>query len=178
MKKVSKKILYTGSTLIVLVIAVLAFYFLESKGKVPFFNKAIHEAASGSVNTAKIEGGKTALPINEHSSEEAVIQAMHEMSHQKVKAKEKWGAIPLTQNTANAVYDIVNNSDFKHKDQLLEIAGRWKNGDFSSIVQDHNYFWELQGGTVGKAYGELSKTEEESFVLNNFGAEVAKQLKN
>lgn len=173
----TKKFLYAGSTAIVLIIAALAVYFLAYNGHIPFFNKTIHEAASGSANTAKIEGGKTVLSINEHSNEEAVIQAMHEMSHQKVKAKEKWGAIPLTQNTANTVYDIVKNSDFKHKDQLLDIAGRWKNGDFSSIVQDHNYFWDLQGGTIGKAYGELSKAEEETFVLNNFGEEVAKQLK-
>lgn len=181
-----KKYLYATTAIIVLIIAIVVFYTWGSNHPNSYSNFLFHEngslvakiADTKSTSTSKIAGIKVKLPINEQSTEEAVIQAMHEMTHQKVKAKEKWGAIPLTPKTAQVVYDIVNNSDFSHKDELLNIASRWKNGDFSEIVSDHNYFWDLQGGTIGKAISKLSKVEEETFVLNNFGAEAAKEIKN
>lgn len=35
--------------------------------------------------------------------------------------------------------------------KLREIVVRWQQGDFSQIVDDHNYVWDLLGGTVGRA---------------------------
>jgi hypothetical protein len=108
------------------------------------------------------------LGINKHSPEQAVVEVMHEMTHQKVKASEKWGAIEMDQKNIDTVLSILKSSDFTDKDQMLEIAEKWKKGDFSNIVEDHNYFWQLQGGNVGKAYGMLSKKEEEAFIQKNF----------
>lgn len=93
------------------------------------------------------------------------------MTHQKVKAKEKWGAIPMIPDTINQVYNIVENSEFEQKDELLAILRKWKKGTFSEIDDDHNFFWTYQGGTVGEAYGIMSKSEEETFILNNFKEE-------
>lgn len=42
---------------------------------------------------------------------------------------------------------------------MLSIAARWRDFDFSTIVQDHNFFWEDKEGTVGKAHGTLSRAE-------------------
>ncbi|WP_026565781.1 DUF6241 domain-containing protein [Bacillus sp. UNC41MFS5] len=121
--------------------------------------------------TAKIGGVQYDIGINDSSSQDAVIEVMHKMTHQKVKAKEKWGAIPMISDTINQVYTIVENSEFEQKDDLLAILDKWKKGTFSEVDDDHNYFWTYQGGTVGKAYGILSKAEEETFILNNFKEE-------
>ncbi|MFB5198566.1 DUF6241 domain-containing protein [Neobacillus sp. KR4-4] len=121
--------------------------------------------------TAKIGGVQYDIGIDDSSSQEAVIDVMHKMTHQKVKAKEKWGAIPMIPDTINQVYTIVENSEFAQKADLLAILGNWKKGIFSEIDDDHNYFWTYQGGTVGKAYGIMSQSEEETFIRNNFKEE-------
>lgn len=121
--------------------------------------------------TAKIGGVQYDIGIDDSSSQDAVIEVMHKMTHQKVTAKEKWGAIPMIPDTINQVYNIVKNSEFEQKDDLLTILDKWKKGIFSEIDDDHNYFWTYQGGTVGKAYGIMSKSEEETFILNNFKEE-------
>lgn len=118
--------------------------------------------------TAKIGGVQYDIGIDESSSQDEVIEVMHKMTHQKVKAKEKWGAIPMIPNTINQVINIVENSVFEQKDDLLAILDKWKKGIFSEIDDDHNYFWTYQGGTIGKAYGIMSKSEEEAFIQNNF----------
>ena len=177
-----KTLLFSSIAIVVIAITVIG-YFLWNPNKPASFSNILVDkngkqvAQISSPKKAKPTTANANLPINNQSTEEEVIQTMHEMTHQKVKADQKWGAAPLTPKTAETVFTIVENSSFKEKDQLLEIAARWKKGDFSKIVDDHNYFWSLQGGTIGKAYGKLSKTEEETFILNNFGEEAAKQLK-
>ncbi|WP_042462701.1 DUF6241 domain-containing protein [Neobacillus dielmonensis] len=121
--------------------------------------------------TAKIGGIQYDIGIDQSSSQKAVIEVMHKMTHQKVKAEDKWGAIPMIPDTINKVYEIVNNSQFELKEDLLGILDKWKNGNFASVDTDHNYFWRYQDGTVGKAYGIMSKSEEKTFVINNYGQE-------
>ncbi|WP_244275384.1 DUF6241 domain-containing protein [Oceanobacillus kimchii] len=43
----------------------------------------------------------------------------------------------------------------------------WKSGDFSHVDKDHNYFWENQGGTVGKAYGLQTLPGEIELIKQN-----------
>ncbi|MEH7306439.1 DUF6241 domain-containing protein [Neobacillus drentensis] len=126
--------------------------------------------------TAKIGGVQYDIGIDDSSSQDAVIEVMHKMTHQKVKAKEKWGAIPMIPDTINQVYNIVENSEFEQKDDLLAILDKWKKGIFSKVDDDHNYFWTYQGGTVGKAYGIMSKSEEETFILNNFEGDMVSEV--
>ncbi|WP_411675014.1 DUF6241 domain-containing protein [Cytobacillus kochii] len=45
---------------------------------------------------------------------------------------------------------------------------KWSKGDFSNVDNDHNYFWSLQNGTIGKATGILSPEEEEAFIEKYF----------
>lgn len=108
------------------------------------------------------------LTINQSSDEKEVVDVMHKMTHQKVKSEEKQGAIEMTMEHINFVYNIVANSQFQNKDKLLDILNRWKKGDFHTIVDDHNYLWTLQGGKIGKAYGVMSAGEEKEFVLKHF----------
>ncbi|WP_040203335.1 DUF6241 domain-containing protein [Neobacillus jeddahensis] len=123
--------------------------------------------------TGKIGGVQYDIKLNQDSSEEAVIDVMHMMTHQKVKAEEKWGAIPMIPSTINQVYEIVNNSQFTHKADLLAILAKWKDGQFAEVDSDHNYFWRYKDGTVGQAYGILTPVEEETFITNNFGKDYS-----
>lgn len=64
------------------------------------------------------------------------------------------GTIEITDERIDKLIANVNNCsgfDYATKNMLLEILYRWKDGDFSQIVEDHNFIWERLGGTVGKA---------------------------
>ncbi|CAG9620432.1 DUF6241 domain-containing protein [Sutcliffiella rhizosphaerae] len=108
------------------------------------------------------------LEIDATTPEYVIINIMHLMTHQKVRAEQKWGAIPMTEDTVRQVHEVVANSSFVNKNRMLQIAERWKTGNFSKIVEDHNYFWRLEGGTIGEAYGFLTAEEEVLFIKNNF----------
>lgn len=118
--------------------------------------------------TAIYDGIEFETGLDEESTEMEVMDVMHKMTHQKVRSQDKWGAIPMSPKIIEEVYYILNTSDFKHRDRLLDIAARWKDFNFSTIVQDHNFFWEDKEGTVGKAHGTLSTAEEIEFIEVNF----------
>jgi len=101
-------------------------------------------------------------------TEDFVINTMHKMTHQKVKADQKWGAVEMTPENIEKIYKALQNSDFVHKKDLFSIAERWRAGDFSKADSDHNFLWRLQGGNVGKAEGLMSEEEERLFIENNF----------
>lgn len=125
-----------------------------------------------------IQGADEKLRITKDSTENDVIAAMHSMTHQKVVAEQKWGAIPMSKKNAETVKNIVSQSNFEKKEELLAIAERWVNRDFSKIIDDHNYFWTSQEGNIGKATGVMDPVDEQNFSLNNFGDEVTRQLHN
>jgi hypothetical protein len=77
-------------------------------------------------------------------------------------------AIPMVEDTINQVYDIVANSSFVTKEELLDIVGIWKKGWFHNIDLNHNFLWKQQVGSVGRAYGILSSAEEKEFIRENF----------
>jgi hypothetical protein len=118
--------------------------------------------------TSTIGGVQFDTKLNENSVESEVVDVMHKMTHQKVRSEDKWGAIPLSEDTVTQVYEIVSKSNFGNKNGLMAILEKWKKGNFENVDTDHNYFWELQGGTVGQAYGKLTPNEEEEFIKNNF----------
>lgn len=97
-------------------------------------------------------------------SESDVQHYIHGMSHQKVKAKEKWTHYRMTEERIQFLLHIVENSDFEHKELYLDILKRWEAKDFSQVDEDHNAIWQLQGGTVGRATGILTKEEEEQYL--------------
>lgn len=118
--------------------------------------------------TKNIGGQFFALELTDDTMEGDIIDIMHKMTHQKVKAEDKWGAIPLSEDTVSQVIEFLGKSNFASKEALIDIANKWKSGDFQTIDDDHNYFWQWQGGTVGRAYGIMSPAEEEEFIRNNF----------
>jgi hypothetical protein len=93
---------------------------------------------------------------------------IHFMSHQKVKAEEKWGSVPLTEQRIDRLLAILEAKKFKHERIYRDILMRWKEGDFSQVDRDHNAIWDLQDGTVGKATGILSLEEERAYIEENY----------
>lgn len=100
-----------------------------------------------------------------------VQNAIHKMSHQKVLADVKWGAIQITKKRLETLSTIIdqNKDHLEHYDLYRDILDRWLKGDFSRADEDHNAIWELQDGTIGKAYGVQTKEEEQEFIKNTFG---------
>ena len=115
-----------------------------------------------------IDGIEYDTGLTPESTEDEVIGVMHKMTHQKVRAERKIGAIPMVEDTINQVYDIVSNSNFANKEKMLEIVGIWKKGWFHNIDSNHNFLWKQQEGSVGRAYGILSSAEEKEFIRENF----------
>lgn len=117
---------------------------------------------------AKVEGATTTFPVDQSSTEQEVMDTMHFMTHQKVMAEKKTGAVEMSKENIEEIYSILQSSGFERKKTLLEIAAKWRNDNFIYIIEDHNYFWELDAGQVGKAYRVLKPSDEERFIENNF----------
>ncbi|WP_342542217.1 DUF6241 domain-containing protein [Paenisporosarcina sp. FSL H8-0542] len=93
-----------------------------------------------------------------------VGQVIHQMSHQKIEAEEKWGFLPLTAERVARLKEVVENGDYQNKSRYISILNRWAENDFTQIDKDHNTIWTMQGGTVGRATGILSYEEEKQFI--------------
>ncbi|MDQ0232101.1 DUF6241 domain-containing protein [Metabacillus malikii] len=102
-----------------------------------------------------------------------IKDAIHGMSHQKIKADKKWGFIPLTSDRVSRLLEIVeaNKANYKHSTVYLEILNRWAKKDFSRVDKDHNEIWELQNGTIGRATGILSSEEEMEFIQKYYNVD-------
>ncbi|RYL94197.1 DUF6241 domain-containing protein [Sporolactobacillus sp. Y61] len=99
-------------------------------------------------------------------TDEDMQMLIHEMSHQKIKADQKWGFIQITKARINWLQEALGQNEFINEAVYQEIVTRWEKGDFSRADKDHNAIWELQGGTVGKAEGLLTKQEEKDYVAS------------
>jgi len=96
--------------------------------------------------------------------EKDIQHYIHGMSHQKVKAEEKWVHYTITEERIQFLLEVVQNGDYEYKDVYLDILTRWSKGDFSQADKDHNVVWQLLGGSVGKATGILTKEEEQAYL--------------
>jgi len=124
----------------------------------------------GKFQTSNIseKGATSPLNLNFRNDASDVLRIMNQMTHQKVVAADKWGAIPMTVENINDVYDHVESSSYDEKEDLLKILAKWKAGDFSEVDKDHNKVLKLQGGNVGHAHDILSPEDEKLFIDNNF----------
>ncbi len=178
MKNYLKIVSWPLRIMILLAVLALGFYgYFSREGSEPLQKK---EAVT--VQETKTEEGKSEITIQDASSaeiekefpvnmkENELMSAIHKMSHQKVTAEKKWGAIPLTPERVKRLLAVVNENQTKYKNAelYLDILNRWAEGDFSEAVADHNDIWALQGGTVGEATGIASTAEEKDFIEKNF----------
>ena len=74
----------------------------------------------------------------------------------------------MTTRNIDQLESIVSTSDKIQSDkvqkELLGFIANWERGDFSETDAEHNYIWELQDGTLGKARGLMSREEEMDFI--------------
>ncbi|WP_035051793.1 DUF6241 domain-containing protein [Carnobacterium pleistocenium] len=106
------------------------------------------------------------LPFEE--GEEEFMQDIHDMTHQKVYAEDKWGSVELNEQNINALLSILDETNFADEDYYREVFNLWKEGDFSDSVEVHNKIWKDQGGFIGKAERLLTAEEEQELVETNF----------
>lgn len=152
------------------------------------FNQPKKESLAIKENTATPEDG-VAVPViiieeerkisieEEFPSampEHDVQSAIHGMSHQKVHAEDKWGFLPMTQERIERLIVVVeaNKKSYNKPETYLKILNRWSKSDFSQADFDHNLIWDLQDGTVGRAYGTLSIEEERDYIKKHFNIEI------
>lgn len=99
-----------------------------------------------------------------------VMNTIHYMSHQKVEASQKWGALRITKENVLLLDQVIE----EHKEDLIaysvyrDILDRWIAGDFSQAVDDHNDIWEMQDGSIGKATGLMDPEEEKEYIDIHF----------
>ncbi|SIA43898.1 Uncharacterised protein [Mycobacteroides abscessus subsp. abscessus] len=100
-----------------------------------------------------MEGATTTFPVDQSSAEKEVMDTMHFMTHQKVMAEKKTGAVEMSKENVKKIFSILQSSDFEKKETLLEIAAKWRNEDFTGIIEDHNYFWEMDSARLARHTG-------------------------
>lgn len=90
-------------------------------------------------NTYKIDGEATIYDI------------MHKMANTKIEADAVWGTMEITADKVDILLEAIEKQNWSDKDKLLTMLKRWKSGNFSKCVEEHNYLWDKLGGTMGKA---------------------------
>lgn len=137
-----------GKVIIASVIAVI----LSGIGSYVLANKNFNKVANESSKIKELTQILKKDDIKDKDTRET-FKEMHEMANTKIVAEDGliWGEIQPTEEEINSLIKKVTNSNYEDKDKLLEILNRWKSGDFSKCVDDHNFLWKKLGGQVGKA---------------------------
>lgn len=174
-----KKYILTAVSLLLVMIG--AAYVYINKGDFEFGQKTNGHVTVNKAEeaTAKAELKKSfesatpkgKMPAYENMSDNELMQEVHGMTHQKVKAEQKWGSSEITKDKILKLYDVIKNKEFKDenaKDLLLEILEPWTRGDFRNAVSAHNRIWEYQDGTIGKATRLLTAAEEKEYIKQKF----------
>ena len=157
---------------ILLGIAVFGFIDYRSKETISVIQKTSpsqNDSAGGTyleIQEDRTEPIKKELPNK--MTEEQVQGAIHQMSHQKVRAEKKWGFIPLTRERVDRLIEVINANQYQHEDVYLVILKEWKESNFSNIDGNHNAIWVLQDGNVGKATGILTLEEEMKYIEQHY----------
>lgn len=84
------------------------------------------------------------------------------MAHQKVYADRMYGFYKITPERIDFLLEVLDIQSYQHEEVYRDILSRWKEGDFSEAVEDHNRVWTLQNGDVGKATRLLTEEEEKN----------------
>jgi flagellar basal body-associated protein FliL len=97
--------------------------------------------------------------------EQDIVELIHLMSNSLIQAGDNqvWGTEEVNKANIEKVLDLLDQIPVNTRTKKLrEIVVMWKQGDFSQIVDDHNYVWELLGGNVGWATSANDKAVAEA----------------
>uniref|UniRef100_UPI00352B2E24 DUF6241 domain-containing protein n=1 Tax=Aerococcus urinaeequi TaxID=51665 RepID=UPI00352B2E24 len=103
------------------------------------------------------------------TQESQFLNAIHYMTHQKVQANSKQGALEITPERIDIMLEQAEVfSDSEHYPFYIEVLTAWDEGDFSNAVYAHNYVWNANDGDIGEAYALSDDDQEATFVEANF----------
>lgn len=103
------------------------------------------------------------------TQESQFLNAIHYMTHQKVQANSKQGALEITPERIDIMLEQAEAfSDSEHYPFYIEVLTAWDEGDFSNAVYAHNYVWNAKDGDIGEAYALSDDDQEAAFVEANF----------
>jgi len=111
-----------------------------------------------------------------------LIKSMHLMTHQKISACSKWGAIPMTPQNIQHSAEYLNllKSKFKIEDDMYAelniMLENWSQGDFSKADTEQDRLLHFLQANRGFSNGLATENEEELFILNNFGPDYLNTL--
>ncbi|MGP4040403.1 DUF6241 domain-containing protein [Gracilibacillus sp. D59] len=86
------------------------------------------------------------------------------MAHQKVYAEQMWGFYEITPERIDFLLEVLEIKTYEQEEVYKDILTRWKQGEFSQAVEDHNKVWKLQDGNVGRATRLLTEEEEQAIL--------------
>ncbi len=173
MKKVLQTILFSLIGLLLLSGAGYWFVqdFLEDDGgEISKVAKEIEQREVSAETTEATEETKTVDKTDADMDEERVQIYLHQMTHQKITADKKRGAVEMSEENIGNMLKIVkeNYDHYKHSDFYEKTLLSWQEGDFSNAVSVHNTIWNWHNGTVGRATGLMSAEQEAEYVEKNF----------
>jgi Family of unknown function (DUF6241) len=116
------------------------------------------------VSAAEVDGNPFEEDVKAPISEKLMRQYIHAMSHQKVRAGEKWSFFEITDERIAFLLQQLDEKNYKNDEEYRDILTRWQKRDFSQAVGDHNTVWRLMGGNIGKAKGLLSAKQEKEYL--------------
>ncbi|SFL57482.1 hypothetical protein SAMN04487943_102283 [Gracilibacillus orientalis] len=155
-----------GFTIGVLGLAIFIVFALLSEDEVVKENDSQEETTvevDTEVSEEDIQEEVQEVDTDNIQSESNFRDTLHHMTHQKVHAQDKWGAVEITDERIDLMLETVKESNFTHQDFYIEALTAWQNGDFSNAVEVHNYIWELKKGNVGRALRLFSEEEEQQY---------------
>lgn len=172
-KEMNKKIIIPLLVIFVVVIGVgskVARSYDVEEVKGPESESSAVSTSSEPKETESFESKENQEPSDEikNRDEETVMQAIHNMTHQKVEAHPKWGELQVTEERIDELLTALDEEDYKHEEFYSETLTAWKSGDFSNAVEVHNKLWKLQDGSIGEAIRLLTPEEEAEYVEKNF----------
>lgn len=144
--------------------------FTEDGKEIAEVAEAIEQREEGKASAETPEAKGAAGKVEADMDEERVQIYLHQMTHQKIVATEKRGAVEMSADNIDNMLKIVraNSAAYEHSAFYEETLTAWQQGDFSNAVAVHNTIWNWHKGTVGKATGLMSQAQEEAFVEKHF----------
>lgn len=145
---------------LMLIVVILTFWLADKVTK----GLMVAEENKTEVIEVKTEGAVKKEYSDGIPSESEYMQILHEMTHQKVDAEQKWGFTPNTPEQIDKMLKILDEADYEHEKFYREALEAWKKGDFSNAVEVHNTIWNWQNGNIGKATRLLTPEEEQDYL--------------
>ncbi len=172
----STKTLFISISLMLVLIFGLTYWFITDldgsfKEK---SEKAASEEIGSSVNPERyVDDGEESITSDGIPNENKFQDYIHGMTHQKVVAEDKWGIYQISEERIDNMLEVLDKvkgtpEEYKYQDFYSEALTEWDKGNFNNAVDVHNYIWNLNGGTIGKAERLMTTEEEQAYIKKTY----------